>query len=58
MLFSGSESLFNNPFAAVTFKATSSSTEFVSATATGESLIGLTVMSNLAVAVKIPSEIV
>ena len=54
-MFSKSESLFNNPFAAVTDIATSSVVEFVSGFATGASLIGVTVISNVLLAVLTPS---
>ena len=54
-MFSKSESLFNNPFAAVTDIATSSVVEFVSGFATGASLIGVTVISNVLLAILTPS---
>ena len=55
-LFSVSVSLLINPLAAVTFKVVSSSTALISGVATGASLIGLTVISKVEVAVFVPSE--
>ena len=52
---SKSESLLKTPFAAFTFKTTSSATVFVSATNVGVSFTAVTVMSNVLVAKSVPS---
>ena len=55
---STSVSLLKTPFAAVTFNTTSSFVDFVSAFATGASLIGFTVIFKVLVTVVVPSETV